>query len=330
MRRLVDVARVLVTGGAGYIGSHVVAALEEQGNTVLTYDNLSTGHRDAVLAGDFVAGDLADAALLDRTLRDFRPDAVMHFAAFIEVGESVRDPLKYYHNNGANAINLLRSMERAGVHVFIFSSTAAVYGNPATALIAEGHALNPINPYGQAKAFVEQVLLDASLAQKLRYVSLRYFNAAGADPRGRLGERHDPESHLIPLALQAARGKRRRLSIYGGDYPTPDGTCIRDFIHVMDLAEAHLLSLEHLMAGGASDVFNCGYGHGYSVREVIQAAGTVTGTAIPAEVVPRRPGDAAVLVADSSRLKAKLNWKPRYDDLPFIIRTAWEWEQTQR
>ncbi len=323
-------ARVLVTGGAGYIGSHVAAVLAERGNRVLTYDNLSTGHRDAVLAGDFVAGDLADTALLDRTLRDFRPDAVMHFAAFIEVGESVRDPLKYYQNNGANAVHLLSSMERAGVSRFIFSSTAAVYGNPATALLAEDHALRPINPYGQAKAFVEQVLLDASRAQRLRYVSLRYFNAAGADPQGRLGERHDPESHLIPLALQAARGKRQRLSIYGADYPTPDGTCIRDFIHVMDLAEAHLLALEHLMAGGASDVFNCGYGHGYSVREVVRTAGRVAGTAIPAEDVPRRPGDVAVLVADSAKLKAQLNWKPRYDDLTFIIRTAWEWEQKQR
>jgi UDP-glucose 4-epimerase len=304
--------------------------LAERGYTVLTYDNLSTGHRDAVLAGDLVVGDLGDRAFLDRTLRDFKPDAVMHFAAFIEVGESVRDPLKYYHNNAANAINLLSSMERSGVGAFIFSSTAAVYGNPSTGLISEDHALQPINPYGHAKAFVEQALLDASQAGKLRYVSLRYFNAAGADPRGLLGERHDPESHLIPLALKTAVGKRQRLSIYGSDYPTPDGTCIRDFIHVMDLAEAHLLSLQHLMAGGTSDVFNCGYGHGYSVREVIETAGKITGTSIPVEHAVRRPGDSAVLVADSARLRGQLNWKPRYDDLAFIIKTAWEWERKQQ
>ncbi len=322
-------ARILVTGGAGYIGSHVVQALAERGYTVLTYDNLSTGHRDAVRAGDLVVGDLGDTERLDRTLRDFRPDAVMHFAAFIEVGESVREPLKYYHNNAANAINLLRSMERSGIGAFIFSSTAAVYGNPSRDLITEDHPLQPINPYGHAKAFVERTLLDASDAGKLRYISLRYFNAAGADPRGRLGERHNPESHLIPLALKTAAGKRQRLSIYGSDYPTPDGTCIRDFIHVMDLAEAHLLSLQHLVEGGASDVFNCGYGHGYSVREVIETAGRVTGASIPVEHAARRPGDSAVLVADSARLRRKLNWKPRHDDLAFIIRTAWDWERHQ-
>ncbi len=322
--------RVLVTGGAGYIGSHVVAALRERGYAVLIYDNLSTGHRDAVSGGDLVVGDLADRPLLDRTLRDFRPDAVMHFAAFIEAGESMREPLKYYHNNAANTFTLLYAMDAADISSFIFSSTAAVYGNPTAALVSEDHAICPINPYGQAKAFVEQALLDASRARGLRYVSLRYFNAAGADPGGRFGERHDPESHLIPLALKAALGKRKRLSIYGNDYPTPDGTCIRDFIHVMDLAEAHLLSLQHLADGGASEVFNCGYGHGYSVREVIETAGRITGRSIPAETVERRPGDPAVLVADSSKLKQKLAWKPRYDDLSFIIRTAWEWERKRR
>ncbi len=322
-------ARVLVTGGAGYIGSHVAALLRERGHRVVIYDNLSTGHRDAVLGSELVIADLADTAVLDRTLREFRPDAVMHFAAFIEVAESVRDPLKYYHNNAANTINLLRSMMRADVGAFIFSSTAAVYGNPSATPITEDHALRPINPYGQAKACVEQALLDTSRAQGLRYVALRYFNAAGADPAGILGERHDPESHLIPLALKAALGKRQRLSVYGADYPTPDGTCIRDFIHVMDLADAHLLCLQHLADGGQSEVFNCGYGHGHSVREVIETAGKVTGKVIPVETAARRPGDPAVLVADSSKLKQKLAWKPRYDDLSFIIRTAWDWERKQ-
>ncbi len=322
-------ARVLVTGGAGYIGSHVAALLRERGHRVVIYDNLSTGHRDAVLGSELVIADLADTAVLDRTLREFRPDAVMHFAAFIEVAESVRDPLKYYHNNAANTINLLRSMMRADVGAFIFSSTAAVYGNPSATPITEDHALRPINPYGQAKACVEQALLDTSRAQGLRYVALRYFNAAGADPAGRLGERHDPESHLIPLALKAALGKRQRLSVYGADYPTPDGTCIRDFIHVMDLADAHLLCLQHLADGGQSEVFNCGYGHGHSVREVIETAEKVTGKGIPVETAARRPGDPAVLVAESSKLKQKLAWKPRYDDLSFIIRTAWDWERKQ-
>jgi UDP-glucose 4-epimerase len=322
------VDRILVTGGAGYIGSHVVAALGEEGYSVLTYDNLATGHRDAVLAGELVVGDLADTPLLEKTLRDFRPAAVMHFAAFIEVGESVRAPLKYYQNNAANTVNLLSAMERKGVGAFIFSSTAAVYGNPAVSPITESSPVDPINPYGRAKAFVERVLQDASAGGGLRYVSLRYFNAAGADPRGRLGERHDPESHLIPLALKTAAGKRKYLSVFGNDYPTPDGTCIRDFIHVADLSAAHVLSLRHLLdSKGDSDVFNCGYGHGHSVREVIETARQVTGKAIREENMPRRPGDPSLLVADSSRLKRVLGWQPHHDDLEFIISTAWDWER---
>lgn len=322
--------RVLVTGGAGYIGSHMVKALGEQGFDVLTYDNMSKGHRDAVLHGRLVVGDLADAALLDTVLDEFRPDAVMHFAAFIEVGESVREPLKYYGNNTANTITLLRAMERHSVGNLIFSSTAAVYGMPQEVPIAETEPMAPINPYGQAKAFVEKVLEDAAGTGTFRYVSLRYFNAAGADPQCRLGERHEPESHLIPLLLKAAAGKRKNLSLYGTDYPTPDGTCVRDYVHVSDLADAHLLALRHLLDGGASDVFNCGYGHGYSVREVIDTARRATGVDIPVEERPRRPGDAPVLVADSRKLKQKLHWSPRHDDLPFIIRTAWEWEKKQK
>ena len=318
-----------MTGGAGYIGSHVVKALGEQGFDVLTYDNLSKGHRDAVLHGRLVSGDLADAVLLGSVLEDFRPRAVMHFAAFIEVGESMRDPLKYYGNNTANTIGLLRLMERHGVKNCIFSSTAAVYGMPGPVPVTEAQPIAPINPYGQAKAFVEKVLEDAARTGAVRYVSLRYFNAAGADPGGRIGERHEPESHLIPLVLKAAAGKRKSISLYGADYPTPDGTCIRDYIHVNDLAEAHLLALRHLLDGGASDAFNCGYGHGHSVREVIETAKKVTGLDVPVEVSPRRPGDAPFLVADSGKLKQRLNWSPRHDDLSFIIRTAWEWEQKQ-
>ncbi|MEK6698645.1 MAG: UDP-glucose 4-epimerase GalE [Nitrospirota bacterium] len=321
--------KILVTGGAGYIGSHVVKALGEKGATVLVYDDLSKGHRDAVLYGELVVGDLADQALLARTLRAFKPDAVMHFAAFIAVGESVREPVKYYCNNTANTLNLLRGMLENGINKFIFSSTAAVYGSPGKALITETEPLKPINPYGHSKVFVEKALEDMSASQGLRYVSLRYFNAAGADPEARIGERHQPETHLIPLALKTAKGERKSLEIYGADYPTPDGTCLRDYIHVDDLAEAHLISLDHLSGRGKSEVFNCGYGHGYSVREVIDTARKVTGKDFTVENIQRRPGDSPVLVADSSRLKKALNWNPKYDDLEYIIKTAWEWEKKQ-
>lgn len=321
--------KILVTGGAGYIGSHVVKALGEKGAAILVYDDLSKGHRDAVLYGELVVGDLADQALLSQTLRAFKPDAVMHFAAFIAVGESVREPVKYYCNNAANTLNLLRGMLENGINKFIFSSTAAVYGSPGKALITETEPLKPINPYGHSKVFVEKALEDMSASQGLRYVSLRYFNAAGADPGARIGERHQPETHLIPLALKTAKGERKNLEIYGADYPTPDGTCLRDYIHVDDLAEAHLVSLDHLSGRGKSEVFNCGYGHGYSVREVIDTARKVTGVDFTVENIQRRPGDSPALVADSSRLKKALNWNPKYDDLEYIIKTAWEWEKKQ-
>lgn len=319
--------RVLVTGGAGYIGSHVVKALGERGDIVLSYDNLSTGHRSAVLYGDLIVGDLADTGLLTSVLSDFRPDAVMHFAASIEVGESVINPLKYYLNNAANTMNLLSAMAVRKLENFIFSSTAAVYGSPDSMPIRESLPLRPINPYGRAKAFVETALQDLTKAGRLRYVSLRYFNAAGADLKARIGEHHEPESHLIPLTLQAAAGRRKNIVIFGDDYPTPDGSCIRDYVHVEDLADAHLLALDHLRLGGESEVFNCGYGHGHSVREVINAAKRVTGMDIPTETAPRRPGDCPVLVADSARMQRVLNWKPRYNDLDLIIRTAWAWEK---
>ncbi len=322
-------ARILVTGGAGYIGSHAVKELGEKGFTVLVFDNLSKGYKDALLHGDLIVGDLANITHLDRTVNEFKPDAVMHFAAFIEVGESVRQPMMYYQNNVVNTINLLQVLIKHQVNNLIFSSSAAVYGNPGSVLIAESSPLRPINPYGRAKAVVEDILQDLSAASSFRSVSLRYFNAAGADPSGQIGERHEPESHLIPLILKAAKGEKDYIRIYGADYSTPDGTCIRDYIHVSDLVSAHLLALEHLLAGGKSDVFNCGYGHGYSVREVIKAAKRITNVDIPVQNAERRAGDPPLLIADSSKLKQKLNWHPEHDDLDYIIRTAWNWERSQ-
>jgi UDP-glucose 4-epimerase len=318
--------KVFITGGAGYIGSHMVAALGELGHDILVYDNLSTGHRDALLYGGLVVGDLGDKVLLKSTLQDFRPDAVMHFAAFIQVGESVREPLKYYRNNCVNAITLLESMIDLDINNFIFSSTAAVYGHPKSIPITDIDSLAPINPYGRSKAFVERILEDLSNANGLRYISLRYFNAAGADPITRIGERHDPETHLIPLAMKTAKGERKYIDIHGTDYPTPDGTCIRDYIHVTDLVDAHILALGYLVDGGSSVAFNCGYGHGYSVKQVIDVARKVTGVDLPIRESRRREGDSPSLIADSARLKQHLHWKPRYDDIEYIIKTAWNWE----
>lgn len=318
--------RVLVTGGAGYIGSHVVAALGDKNCDIVTYDNFTNGHRDSVLYGDCVFADLQDRQALDAVIQLFKPDAVIHFAAFIEVGESVQNPLKYYENNAANTLGLMDIMVKNGVDRLIFSSTAAVYGNPMTVPISEKEPIKPINPYGEAKAFIEKTLADISSAKKLRYVALRYFNASGADPKGRIGERHNPESHLIPLVLKTAKGERDSITVFGADYPTADGTCVRDYVHVTDLAQAHVLALEHLMSGGRSEVFNCGYGHGFSVKNIIDSAMKVTGRTFMVEEGKRRPGDPALLIADSTRLKSRLGWIPEYDDLEFIIRTAWEWE----
>jgi len=322
--------RVLVTGGAGYIGSHVVKLLGKKGYSVVTVDNLSKGHRDAVLYGELEVLDLGNNGLVRGLIRNFKPDAVMHFAASIEVGESVRNPVKYYKNNTANTLNLLEAMIEEGVSNFIFSSTAAVYGNPEKVPIPEEHPIKPINPYGQSKAFVERMLEDFDRAYGLKFISLRYFNAAGADPKGRIGESHNPETHLIPLILKTAKGERESIKIFGTDYPTPDGTCIRDFIHVEDLAEAHVLALEYLLNGGESEVFNLGYGHGYSVREVIDTAKKVTGVDFKVEEAERRPGDPAVLVADNKKIKEVLGWEPKYEDLEFIVRTAWNWELNRR
>jgi UDP-glucose 4-epimerase len=321
-------SRILVTGGAGYIGSHVVKALGEAGYEVLTYDNLSTGHRQAVLYGDLVVGDLADRALLKRTLEEFTPDAVMHFAASIEVGESMRAPLKYYRNNTVNALGLLEVLQELAVGRFIFSSTAAVYGEPEVIPVREDTPQQPINPYGASKMMSERLLADLAQADPgFRYVALRYFNVAGADARSRIGQAYSNATHLITRALKTAKGEYDKLQVFGTDYPTPDGTCIRDYIHVDDLAAAHLVALRHLLDGGASEVFNCGYGHGYSVREVIEVAKRVTGVDFPVEEAPRREGDPPALVADSGRIRRSLGWQPAHDDLEFIIRTAWEWEK---
>lgn len=320
----------LVVGGAGYIGSHMVKLLGQRGCAVTTLDDLSSGHRDAVLTGDFVQGDMADTELLRGLFAQRKYDAVMHFASFIEVGESVREPAKYYRNNVANTLTLLSAMREAGVDRFIFSSTAAIFGTPQYVPIDERHPRAPINPYGRTKNMVEDVLGDYERAYGLRSVCLRYFNAAGADPDGRLGERHDPESHLIPLALQAASGRRAGLSVYGTDYDTPDGTCIRDYVHVSDLCEAHWLALESLRAGAGSQAYNLGNGNGFSVLEVIETAKKVTGVDFAVKHEVRRAGDPPRLVADSSAIKTKLGWSPRYADLDTIVAHAWAFERARK
>jgi len=319
--------KVLVTGGAGYIGSHVVKALGEKGHEILVYDNLSTGHEWAVLYGRLVKGDLSDKVFFDKVIKEFKPDAVMHFAACIQVEESVKEPLKYYRNNTANTLNLVEVLIENGVNKFIFSSTAAVYGIPDTIPVDEDAPLNPINPYGSSKVAVERMLQDLSQTADFNYISLRYFNVAGADPEGRIGQAYEDSTHLITRALKTAKGEFGKLLIFGTDYSTPDGTCIRDYIHVDDLAIAHILTMDYLLHGSESSRFNCGYGHGYSVKEVVQTAKKVTGINFTTENTGRRPGDPPVLIADSSRLKNELNWKPQYDDLEYIIKTAWEWER---
>jgi UDP-glucose 4-epimerase len=318
---------VLVVGGAGYIGSHMAKMLVQSGHEVLILDNLSTGFRDAARYGRLIEGDLSDQNLLDRIFSENDIGAIMHFAALSHVGESMREPAQYYRNNIANTQNLLDAMLRHGVRRFIFSSTAALFGEPEYIPIDEQHPQRPINPYGRSKRMAEEMLADYDRAYGLRSISLRYFNAAGADPEGELGERHDPESHLIPLALQAASGRCDHIAIYGEDYPTPDGTCIRDYIHVWDLCSAHLLALEHLLADGESKAFNLGNGTGFSVQEVIDTARRVTGQAIPAQTQDRRPGDPAVLVADSQKARRELGWQPRFQELETIITHAWAWER---
>jgi UDP-glucose 4-epimerase len=317
--------RVLVTGGAGYIGSVVAAQLSLAGHSPVIYDNLSHGFRQAVPPGvPLVQGDIGDHSRVSQALAEHSIDAVMHFAAFIEAGESMQVPEKYFRNNTAGTLALVETILKNGVKRFVFSSTAALYGEPEHIPIRETDTLRPTNVYGESKLLVEQMLVWFCRIHGLRYASLRYFNAAGAD--GALGEAHQPESHLIPLTLQVALGKRRSISIYGTDYPTNDGTCVRDYIHVSDLAQAHLLALNAL-GERAPLIYNLGNGRGFSVREVIEVARRVTGHPIPAIASPRRPGDPAVLVASSEKIRDELGWSPRYADLESIVKSAWEWHR---
>ncbi|CAL1240977.1 UDP-glucose 4-epimerase GalE [Candidatus Methylocalor cossyra] len=318
---------VLVTGGAGYIGSHVVKQLGEMGERIVVLDNLSTGFREAVLYGDLIEGDTGDTELVRHVLREYQVEAILHFAAHTIVPESVADPLKYYGNNTCKTRNLLQCAAEAGVRHFIFSSTAAVYGIPDGPFCTEAAQPSPINPYGSSKLMSEWMLRDLSAASDLKHVILRYFNVAGSDPDGRIGQSTRNATLLIKVAAEVAVGKRDRLFVFGTDYPTRDGTGVRDYIHVTDLADAHVRALDYLRAGGASTVLNCGYGHGYSVREVIDAVHRVLGRPIAVEERPRRPGDPPQLVAAVDRLHATFQWTPRFDDLDFIVRTSLDWER---
>lgn len=321
---------VLVTGGAGYIGSHAVLALKRAGFRVVVLDNLVYGHRDIVedvLQVDFIEGDISDRPLLDSLFQQYSIAAVMHFAAYAYVGESVKEPAKYYRNNVTGTLTLLEAMVAAGVKNIVFSSTCASYGVPQTVPIAEDHPQSPINPYGMTKLMVEQMLQDFDAAYGLKSVRFRYFNASGADPDGQLGEDHIPETHLIPLVLFTALGARPSISIFGTDYPTPDGTCIRDYIHVSDLADAHVLGLQHLLSGASSEVFNLGNGNGFSVKEVIDAARAITGKPIPVVESDRRPGDPPALVGSAAKAQSILGWEPNYPDIKDMIRHAWAWHQ---
>jgi UDP-glucose 4-epimerase len=319
---------VLVTGGAGYIGSHTVAALLEKGEQVVTVDNLYQGHRDAVLGGKLYVGDLRDEAFLDRVFAENDIDGVIHFAANSLVGESMQNPGKYYHNNVYGTLCLLEAMKKAGVSRIVFSSTAATYGEPERVPIDEYDRTQPTNAYGETKLAMEKMIRWFGVAHGIRSVSLRYFNAAGAHESGKIGEDHRPESHLVPIVLQAALGQRDSVAIFGDDYPTEDGTCVRDYIHVSDLADAHLLALDRLRQGGESAVYNLGNGQGFSVKQVVELARQVTGRPIPAKVEPRRAGDPAVLIASSERARQELGWQPRRASLERIIASAWEWHRS--
>ncbi|MGE4297486.1 MAG: UDP-glucose 4-epimerase GalE [Desulfovibrionaceae bacterium] len=321
---------VLVCGGAGYIGSHMVRMLAAHGHTVTTFDNLSTGHRQAVEHGAFVLGDLMDPSALKALFAARHFDVVMHFSAKLLVGESVRKPALYWANNVVGTHYLLEAMRVAGVDRFVFSSTAAVYGEPRQPLIDETHPLAPLNPYGQTKLAVEKMLADYAVAYGLKSVTFRYFNAAGADPSGRIGESHDPETHLVPNVLLAALGRKPGLQVFGDAYPTPDGTCVRDYVHIEDLCRAHVAAVAYMAANPGAQVFNLGNGAGFSVLEIIRAAEAVSGLKIPYEFAPPRDGDSPQLVADSAKARALLGWTPRYTDVASIIETAWKWHREQR
>jgi UDP-glucose 4-epimerase len=316
----------LVIGGAGYIGSHIVKALIEQQRKVVVVDNLSSGKASALLGGELIVQDFSDRAFLDQLFKQTQFTGIFHFASQIVVSESVKNPGKYYRDNTAATLTLLEAMRDHKIGPLVFSSTAAVYGEPLHTPIDEQHPLNPVNPYGRSKFMVEQMLADFDNAHQQKYIALRYFNAAGADPQSRIGECHEPETHLIPLVLQAILGTRPALQLFGQDYDTPDGTCIRDYIHVDDLASAHILAMDYLNNGEHSGVFNLGNGNGYSVNEVIKTAEKVTGKSVPVTYAPRRQGDPARLVADATRAKKTLGWQPKYADLATIIQHAWDWE----
>ena len=321
---------ILVTGGAGYIGSHSVLQLQKEGYEVIILDNLVYGHRDiveTVLKTKLIVGDTNDRYLLKQIFAEHQIEAVMHFAAYAYVGESVEKPGKYYHNNVVGTLTLLEEMLLARIDKFVFSSTCATYGEPETIPIVEDQPQNPINPYGTTKLMVERILRDFDRAYNFKSVCLRYFNAAGANPKGLLGEDHNPETHLIPLVLQTALGHRKSISIFGTDYNTTDGSCVRDYIHVEDLARAHILALEYLLNGGATNVFNLGNGNGFSVKEVIETARKVTGKTINAVKCDRRPGDPPALVGSGEKAKQTLGWKPQYSNLEDIILHAWQWHQ---
>jgi UDP-glucose 4-epimerase len=315
---------VLVTGGAGYIGSHAAKALAAAGRQVVIYDNLSEGHREATLGADLVVGDTRDVSLLRSVIASRGVSAVMHFAAWAAVGESVRDPAGYYSNNVEGTLSVLRAMAEEGVRSFVFSSTCAVFGEPVEVPLVENHPTHPINAYGETKLAIERALPHYERAYGIHSICLRYFNAAGADPDGELGEDHRPERHLIPLALEAVSGGAP-LQVFGDDYPTPDGTCLRDYIHVTDLAQAHQLALDRLEREPRSSIYNLGNGRPFSVRDVLQSVARVTGRQVPYTVAPRRPGDPAVLYATNSRIQAELGWTPRFAEPDRIIQTAWRW-----
>jgi UDP-arabinose 4-epimerase len=321
---------ILVTGGAGYIGSHTCKALRAAGFAPIAYDDLSRGNPESVKWGELVVGNLFDEALLRETLSRYRPAAVIHFAAFAYVGESNENPAFYYHNNVGGTARLLMAVRECGVRHIVFSSSCAVYGIPHAVPIAENHPVDPVNPYGASKMVCERMLRECAASSEMTYTALRYFNAAGADHDGEIGESHVPETHVIPLILEAAAGKLPAFTILGDDYPTPDGTCIRDYIHVADLADAHVRALNRLLDGGTSEVINVGTGRGWSVRELVDLAETITGRAVPVRIAPRRPGDPPELVSDPTRAREKLGWVPRFADVAQQMAHAWAWQQHGR